>query len=561
MGNGDIARRSIHLILEIRTNSSSIPTHPDIRNAFTYKAMAVDQPGRIDVAATSRGGQWGGMMNRTLRIAFMFVGITIALPALGGETGPVKCTAGQDRVWVYDSLSNLGVQTKVKCGDRVEIVAREKGFVKVRTQDGTEGYVPEDALPKPAPAPANDSNNNSEKPAADNSLAAQARAFRAARAAASASAAANAAPAQVASIPKIEKASEVRYNAPQPQPQAQVSSVQPAIVSSVSIEPVNAATKTAAAVKSNESAGGNRIAASPQPAVNASSVNVVAPIEAGSAPAPVPASQKNDKAAVTAAKKPKTAPAPPASKPTRPAPAATSTSTTSSASTAAPAAAPVSARSIAVASNATSEVPRAVAAIEMNLSVSGRSPATLQPVPNASTHTVAATSSDADSEDYPERLIEDESASAACQVYFSAYGLSPNQYKWIAENRRKKYPSICPAPGPAKVDFVVIFTHDVEFYNSTMPAAVHTDKNGFSDFTPLTTADTALLSASELDKSHHEYVWVFQMKRGTFDPAKFSPRRRPQFTKTESNGLGSHGGGPRTVEDAFRFIEEGAPAR
>jgi Bacterial SH3 domain len=499
------------------------------------------------------------MMNRTLRIAFMFVGITIALPALGGETSPVKCTAGQDRVWVYDSLSNLGVQTKVKCGDRVEIVAREKGFVKVRTQDGTEGYVPEDALPKPAPAPANDSNNNSEKPAADNSLAAQARAYRAARAAASAPAAANAAPAPVAAIPKIEKASEARASAAQPQPQ--VSSVQPAIVSSISIEPVNAATKTAAAVKSNESAGGNRIAASSQPAVNVSSINVVASSEAGSAPAPVPASQKNDKAAVTAAKKPKTAPAPPASKPARPAPTATSTSTTSSASTAAPAA-PASARSFVVASNATSEAPRAVAAVETtNLSVSGKSPATLQPVPNASTHTVAATSSDTDSEDYPERLIEDESASAACQVYFSAYGLSPNQYKWIAENRRKKYPGICPAPGPAKVDFVVIFTHDVEFYNSTMPAAVHTDKNGFSDFTPLTTADNALLSASELDKSHHEYVWVFQMKRGTFDPAKFSPRRRPQFTKTESNGLGSHGGGPRTVEDAFRFIEEGAPAR
>jgi hypothetical protein len=497
------------------------------------------------------------MMNRTLRIAFMFVGITIALPALGGETTPVKCPAGQDRVWVYDSLSSLGVQTKVKCGDRVEIVAREKGFVKVRTQDGTEGYVPEDALPKPVPAPANDS-NNSEKPAADNSLAAQARAYRAARAAASASVAENAAPAPVAAIPKIEKASEARASTAQPQ--AQIGSVQPAIVSSISIEPLNAATKTAAAVKNNESADGNKVAASPQPAVNAPGVNVVASSEAGSAPAPVPASQKNDKAAVAAAKKPKTAPAPPVSKPVRPAPAATSTSTTSSASNTAPAA-PASARSIAVASNATSEAPRAVAAVETNLSVSGKSPATLQPVPNASTHTVAATSSDTDSEDYPERLIEDESASAACQVYFSAYGLSPNQYKWIAENRRKKYPGICPAPGPAKVDFVVIFTHDVEFYNSTMPAAVHTDKNGFSDFTPLTTADTALLSASELDKSHHEYVWVFQMKRGTFDPAKFSPRRRPQFTKTESNGLGSHGGGPRTVEDAFRFIEEGAPAR
>ena len=252
-------------------------------------------------------------MNCTLRIAFMFVGITIALPALGGETSAVKCPAGQDRVWVYDSLSSLGVQTKVKCGDRVEIVARERGFVKVRTQDGTEGYVPEDALPKPALAPANDSNNNSEKPAADNSLAAQARAYRAARAAASASAAANAAPAQVAAIQKSEKASEVRASAAQPQPQ--IGSVQPAIVSSISIEPVNAATKTAVAVKSNESADGNRMAAPPQPAVNASAIDVVAPNEADSAPAPVPASQKNDKAAVTAAKKPKTAPAPPASKP------------------------------------------------------------------------------------------------------------------------------------------------------------------------------------------------------------------------------------------------------
>jgi hypothetical protein len=171
---------------------------------------------------------------------------------------------------------------------------------------------------------------------------------------------------------------------------------------------------------------------------------------------------------------------------------------------------------------------------------------------------VAATT-EPESEDYPERLIEDESANPSCQTYFSAYGLSPMQYKWIVENRRKKYPGICPASTPGKVDFVVILTHDVAFYNSTMPNPVHVDRNGFSDWNPMTRADDTVVSASELDKSKHEYVWVFQMKRGAFEPEKFSSRRRPQFTKAESNGLSSHAA-PRTVDDAFQFMQT-APAR
>ena len=171
-------------------------------------------------------------------------------------------------------------------------------------------------LPKPA-APANDS-NNSEKPAADNSLAAQARAYRAARAAPSAPAAANAAPAPVAAIPKIEKASEARASAVQPQPQ--IGSVQPAIVSSISIEPANAATKTAAAVKRSESADGNRIATTPRPAgERVPAIDVAAPSEAVSAPAPVPASQQNATGSGSPPRKNRsTAPAPPASRPARP---------------------------------------------------------------------------------------------------------------------------------------------------------------------------------------------------------------------------------------------------
>jgi len=152
------------------------------------------------------------------------------------------------------------------------------------------------------------------------------------------------------------------------------------------------------------------------------------------------------------------------------------------------------------------------------------------------------------------------SEEANCTQYFSAYGLSANQYKWLAQNRHKAFPSVCPAPSPAQVDFVVIFTHDVAFYNVTMPNAVHTDLNGFSDWTPLTTVDTAVISASDADKSHHEYVWVFHTNRGAFNPATFSSRRRPLYSKAETNMLGSRGGF-RTVMDALTFIEQNGTNR
>jgi hypothetical protein len=165
---------------------------------------------------------------------------------------------------------------------------------------------------------------------------------------------------------------------------------------------------------------------------------------------------------------------------------------------------------------------------------------------------------DPDLEEYPDAKPENESADPACQIFFSAYGLAPAQYKWMVENRKKQHASICPAPDLAHVDFVILFAHDSDTYNSAMPVPVHTDRNGFSDFSPLTTVDTALQSMSELDKARYEFVWVFHTKRGTFDPAKFSARRRPLFT---TDAKGSHAAG-RAVEDAFQFIEgQGTPDR
>jgi hypothetical protein len=157
-----------------------------------------------------------------------------------------------------------------------------------------------------------------------------------------------------------------------------------------------------------------------------------------------------------------------------------------------------------------------------------------------------------DSAEISDLQPRNEGADVACQKYFSAYGLTPSQMKWIAQNRKRLFSNVCPAPDPSKVDFVIIFTHDVDFFNSTMPEPVHKN-NGFSDFTPMTPIDTALVPESEADRAHREYVWIFQFAKGTFDPASFSPHSRYQFSKMETSSLGSKGS-LKTVADAFRFV-------
>ena len=155
----------------------------------------------------------------------------------------------------------------------------------------------------------------------------------------------------------------------------------------------------------------------------------------------------------------------------------------------------------------------------------------------------------ADPDESPDLELNSESADPACRSYFSAYGMTSSQLGWIAQNRKKTFPTICPAPDPSKVNFVIIFTHDVDFFSATMPEPVH-NFNGFSDFRAMTTVDTA----SKVDKTHREYVWVFQIAKGEFNPETFSRRRRYQFAKVESNSLGSNAGS-KAVEDAFRFVE------
>src|SRR5271155_4518212 len=96
-------------------------------------------------------------MTRTPGIVFALVTLTAAVPsAKAGGTANIKCAPNEDRVWVYESLTDFNVAAKLKCGEPVQIVERVKGYVKIETANGTEGYVLDTSFPKsvlpPAPA-------------------------------------------------------------------------------------------------------------------------------------------------------------------------------------------------------------------------------------------------------------------------------------------------------------------------------------------------------------------------------------------------------------------------
>jgi Bacterial SH3 domain len=506
--------------------------------------------------ARSAIASFGGKMTRTPGIFFALLIITAVPSAKAGGTVNIKCAPNEDRVWVYESLTDFNVAAKLKCGDPVQIVERVKGYVKIQTSDGTEGYVLDTSFPKSAlpPAPV-------EKPNDVESAAVAFAARRGARAPDnSVDAPASARPSAPVAVASTAPPAVVKPVAPsQPPPQTTVTlSATGAAAPTVAAQPqptppataviarnstsassansapvaenVPAATPTRAAYKAPAPSKAALPAPAPQPApvtVAAATAPRATPVVAVSAPAPVLTTPARAPAAATVS---------------NPAPVATASNVSVSARTPAPD----------DSSNAST----------MTIETS----ATLQPVADATPHApISVTRPSAKRPADPDGDEDSEVAAlnneqANCTQYFSAYGLSANQYKWLAQNRRKAFPSVCPAPSPSQVDFVVIFTHDVPFYNVTMPNAVHTDGNGFSDWTPLTTVDTAVISATDADKSHHEYVWVFHTNRGAFDPSKFSSRRRPLYSKAETNMLGSRGGF-RTVMDALTFIEQNGTNR
>lgn len=450
-----------------------------------------------------------------------FLALVCAVPANAAETSPIKCGPNEERVWVYDSLSSFDVALKLKCGEQVEIISREKGYVKIRTSEGKEGYVPEKALPKPPGAEGNDRNPGEAQTSSQQEPQTVAAAARTRTSVSSA-------PGSVTKPPE-HALTNVSQTKPVAAPPASA--------------PGSAETTVSTVRSSTGSAKTGDTSATPRDASNREKPKVEpAPTHSQAKPAAPPVIRSTTQQTNAANADPQTSASP--SK-TRSAPNAEAANAKHSV------AKPNSSKDIS-ASNTAVAGPEPVLATHTNIELADNVPSA-PPGLTGSTHVAAAAPRDPDEEEEP--VMKSVESSEACRIYFSAYGLSPNQYKWMTRNRGKNFSGICPAPGPDKVDFVVIFTHDVDFYNGTMPTLVHTDKNGFSDFTPLTTVDSAVVSASDADKSRREYVWVFHTKRGTFDPAKFSPKRRPLFSTAESNKLGT-AAGSRSAEDALRFIEQ-----
>jgi hypothetical protein len=421
------------------------------------------------------------------------------------DSSSVKCAPNEERVWVYDSVTTLNVAAKLKCGDNVEVIGQENGYAKIRMANGTEGYVPVSNLPKlPANLPSTASAPAQAEPP---SLASLARAAAAARRASIIAAA----PVNTATV------------APAPTP----ASVPPQPSVAVNAAPAAEAKPT------------TPVAAAPVKAASAA----VTPVSttASTAAAPMPASAHAAPAVAVSHPKAKAAAKPASTTVTTSAKPAPANPPTPRATPSASASAPVHTAVVTPAAKAPSAQPATANDVYVGGVVNANA------TPKAATVRTVADTSEDDDDSYLNRPVS-ESDDPSCQTYFSGYGLSPGQFKWLADNRRKKYPSICPAASPAMVDYVIIFTHDVDFFNYTMPTPVHTEAGGFSDWTPILEFDTSVISHSDIDKSKREYVWVFHVKRGAFDPAKFSPHRRFQYNKIESKYT-------RTVEDAFDFIQ------
>ncbi len=280
------------------------------------------------------------MVRKAHLFLLIFGRVSISLLAEPASARPatLKCNSNRDQIWVYDSLNSFNVDAKLKCGEGVEIIERVPNYVKIRAQNGVEGYVPDTAVSDvPALQPYRDS-------AHDVGLAAkQAQAAEIAKASAQA----------VALAPP-----DVNY-------------------SNISRAPASGSSDSAhATVEKKEVA---TVSVAPPPALGA-----LKPAPASATANPTPST------AVAEAKAPAVTPEAVAPKSVKP----------------------------------YSELPVHATA----------TPAVIPP----SSAVVLDSSSDSET--------VSEQSNTACQSYFSAYGLTPSQTKWIAKNRENAFSQICPAP-------------------------------------------------------------------------------------------------------------------
>ena len=79
-------------------------------------------------------------------LIFSTIGLSLLSTSAWASPATLKCNSNRDQVWVYDSLNSFNVDAKLKCGQGVEIIERVQNYVKIRAQNGVEGYVPDAAV-------------------------------------------------------------------------------------------------------------------------------------------------------------------------------------------------------------------------------------------------------------------------------------------------------------------------------------------------------------------------------------------------------------------------------
>ncbi len=428
------------------------------------------------------------------RMILLLAALGFSVPASATPNVALKCGTNEDRVWLYGNMTTWDVAAHLRCGTLVSVLGGEKGYVRVRTADGNEGYVPAAAVPSSELAHVIVMVN----------------------------------PAPAASVADAARANERAEN-------VQLASAAPVVQAAPSNVPAASRPVEVARVEAMPAPAPAAPTPAPAPPVN------MAPPAAALPPAPSPAQES--KPAPAHLPDPVQAPAPVQSVP--PMTQAASAAGMQSYLTPAP-------------------VPTAAAREDATLVVEDMNtpvpPPALQPAPKVvkAANFVTITRKHGsiasrvpeysdDDEDLPDANAVPAEDLSACSVYFSAYGVTPMQYKWIADERNKEFPGVCPAPEPSMVDYVVIFTHDLDSFITTLPDPIHTDSNGFSDWTPVTAVDDTQIPASELDKAHREYAWVFRVHRGTYNPSKVTPRWRPLYTKTDRASS-------KSIEDALQFM-------
>src|ERR1700734_732641 len=345
-------------------------------------------------------------MKATVALTLVLLSGCSAFPARAAETSPLKCGVNEDRVWVYDSLNSYDVAMKLKCGEPVELIGHEKGYVKIRTSGGREGYVEARAVPK-SPTDQNNSSEGETQPGQPErqSVVAAARAKNPANSASDVNAK------QAANATSGDATKPAVVVPLKPRGESVDGAVSSAATLPVPVEskavPVSA-TKTSNGtgspaktlpVRSNKGKSSDSNSAD-----NAASKNSVAKTNSGRTVAVSNSSATASRTSGTATSKTSSSKTVASSKPAAPAPAAAPALPVSNAS--------------ALADNVPS-----------------------RPMPSVENIHAATSLRDPDDEEEP--LMEPLERKENCNIYFSAYGLSPNQYRWMTQNRGKNFSGIC----------------------------------------------------------------------------------------------------------------------